>query len=221
MKYFHDLDVLEPSLEELFSTEELGKVSLKQENLSDIDILETKNVSSFVVFLHFAEPGSAGRSRILEEDCFNAWVQTRKKRPKQPELSFRKALIAHVKGKDSRRPFPPHLEPLVLQELRRKQVWPCFAKSEDKKVKTIGVRTFQSLGFHESIHYSREHDLQQFLHKRFKFDLANLETEDETSASVVSAPDKKDMKDMELIPLVGSFSFDENGFPYLREQLLC
>lgn len=57
-----------------------------------------KSFSSYEVFNMFAPVDPLlGCSRILSKDCFDMWVATRKKGVKNPEHSFRKALIAHCK----------------------------------------------------------------------------------------------------------------------------
>lgn len=110
-----------------------------------------KNVSSHKVFMTYA-PAVNGRSQILSKECFETWVATRKNGCKKPEFSFRKALIAHLTGKDGRRPFPPDIEKLVLNEVRRKEVWPCFVDKKEQKYKNIGMKGCKQYGFHESQH---------------------------------------------------------------------
>eukprot|EP00924_Labyrinthula_sp_SR-Ha-C_P014739 snap_masked-scaffold_152-processed-gene-0.0-mRNA-1 protein AED:1.00 eAED:1.00 QI:0/-1/0/0/-1/1/1/0/210 len=106
--------------------------------------------SSYEIFCQFARTiNSDFRCEILSENCFKAWVNTRKRFPKQPELSFRKALIAHLGGKDGRKPFPPELEEVILQEVRTPQIWPCFKNSVDKKILNIGCKKFRGSGYHE------------------------------------------------------------------------
>eukprot|EP00924_Labyrinthula_sp_SR-Ha-C_P002405 maker-scaffold_16-snap-gene-3.9-mRNA-1 protein AED:0.00 eAED:0.00 QI:260/1/1/1/1/1/2/296/536 len=111
-----------------------------------------KCVTSLSVFQkHVPIDPNTGRSRILSADCFNQWVQTRKKTPKEPEKSFRKALMAHLRKKDGRNPFTAEEEGIVLKELRRNEPWPCFANRNNGSYLTIGSRFSNQPGYHESL----------------------------------------------------------------------
>jgi len=125
----------------------------------------TRNLSSLKVFEEFVkylpasdsnnekigENGSLNiacdASGILSKDCFDKWVETRTSKPKYPEESFRRAITAHIRGSDGRRPFKPIIEKALLVELRKKKIWPCFAHLENK----IGVLGYQKLGYYESL----------------------------------------------------------------------
>eukprot|EP00924_Labyrinthula_sp_SR-Ha-C_P013483 maker-scaffold_5-snap-gene-4.5-mRNA-1 protein AED:0.01 eAED:0.01 QI:139/1/1/1/0.25/0.2/5/137/351 len=110
----------------------------------------TKYLSSYEVFMYFAPEDPNGRSRILSKECFEMWVGTRRNGVKRPEHSFRKALIAHLSGKDGRRPFTQSVENIVLREIRRKETWPCFRNRNESQVVNIGKKGFRHLGFHEA-----------------------------------------------------------------------
>ena len=65
-----------------------------------------------------------------------------------PEQAFHRTLVAHIRGKDSRRPFDPDVEAALLRLLRKpgENIWDrCF------KVNTwnVGKHTFKQLGYHE------------------------------------------------------------------------
>eukprot|EP00924_Labyrinthula_sp_SR-Ha-C_P000760 snap_masked-scaffold_7-processed-gene-3.29-mRNA-1 protein AED:0.00 eAED:0.00 QI:345/1/1/1/0.5/0.4/5/269/596 len=107
-------------------------------------------VSSYYIFVKYASPVKLREpSRILSKICFDTWVRTRKNGVRQPERSYKKGLVAHLRGKDGRKPFPPVLEQLILDELRKKQLWPCFQSGS--KVSKIGMKTFRHLGYHEGL----------------------------------------------------------------------
>mmetsp|Transcript_10085 Transcript_10085/g.11605 ORF Transcript_10085/g.11605 Transcript_10085/m.11605 type:complete len:407 (+) Transcript_10085:194-1414(+) len=109
-----------------------------------------REVSSFKVFLSFVKEstdGSCDASGILSPACFNAWVDSRKKKPKKPEEAFRRALTAHCRGVDGRRPFEEKVEKNLLKELRKKKPWACFSQSGSRC--NIGIQGFPALGYHE------------------------------------------------------------------------
>lgn len=86
--------------------------------------------------------------KILSKECYDLWLQSRRKPPKKPMEAFRRALTAHCRGVDGRRPFPEDVEISLLKELRKKKRWECF-KDCDESVGLIGVQGFPSKGFHE------------------------------------------------------------------------
>eukprot|EP00924_Labyrinthula_sp_SR-Ha-C_P006153 snap_masked-scaffold_54-processed-gene-1.39-mRNA-1 protein AED:0.27 eAED:1.00 QI:0/-1/0/1/-1/1/1/0/249 len=87
-------------------------------------------------------------SGIFSRECYEEWIATRCKKLKQPEQSFRKALTAHVKGVDRRKPFAQEIEVEVLRILRQEKCWPCFKDSNYSS--KIGIRGFKSKGYWES-----------------------------------------------------------------------
>ena len=107
-----------------------------------------KDVSSLQVFqsyVVFQDDGSVEVEKILGRECYQAWLKTRVTKPKQPEESFRKAITAHCRGVDGRKPFEESVEKELLKCLRRKAVWECFREGPHK----IGRRGFQGLGYWE------------------------------------------------------------------------
>lgn len=109
-----------------------------------------KEVSSFKVFMEFVEykNGKVNAAGILSTECYQKWIMSRRKHPLKPQEAFRRALTAHCRGVDGRRPFPEKVEESLLVELRKKQRWKCFENYNDGCGK-IGIQGFPSLGFHE------------------------------------------------------------------------
>eukprot|EP00924_Labyrinthula_sp_SR-Ha-C_P016004 maker-scaffold_4-snap-gene-16.4-mRNA-1 protein AED:0.02 eAED:0.07 QI:0/0/0.5/1/1/1/2/92/524 len=101
-------------------------------------------------------PLDPGRSNIFSKACYEEWLNTRRKRPKEPQPSFRKAIIAHLRAKDGRRPFSEMEETIVLEELRRNEPWPCFKNNQGRCFENVGTRTTKQPGFHESKHLKRK-----------------------------------------------------------------
>ena len=66
-----------------------------------------------------------------------------------PGEAFRRALTAHCRGIDQRRPFPKDIEASLLLELHKKRRWPCF-NDNPGVLGQIGILGFLSKGFHES-----------------------------------------------------------------------
>eukprot|EP00924_Labyrinthula_sp_SR-Ha-C_P009809 snap_masked-scaffold_86-processed-gene-0.3-mRNA-1 protein AED:1.00 eAED:1.00 QI:0/-1/0/0/-1/1/1/0/202 len=138
------------------------KKKLKLENKVDTETQKRK--TSYEVFCKYATRfDSYFQSEILGENCYKDWVSTRKKKPKQPELSFRKALIAHAGGKDGRKPFPEKIEKIILEQIRTPQIWPCFKNSADKKVLNIGCKRFRGSGYHETRERKKDGLKQSFV----------------------------------------------------------
>lgn len=109
-----------------------------------------KEVSSFKVFMEFVEykNGKVNAAGILSTECYQKWIMSRRKHPLKPQEAFRRALTAHCRGVDGRRPFPEKVEESLLVELRKKQRWKCFENYNDGCGK-IGIQGFPSLGYHE------------------------------------------------------------------------
>mmetsp|Transcript_9918 Transcript_9918/g.11349 ORF Transcript_9918/g.11349 Transcript_9918/m.11349 type:complete len:252 (+) Transcript_9918:160-915(+) len=110
----------------------------------------SKEISSFKVFklfIKYDKENNCDASGIVSKECFQKWKESRKKAPKNAQEAFRRALTAHIRGVDGRRPFPEEVESSLLVEVRKKKVWNCFEGCEGC---FIGVQGFPSLGFHES-----------------------------------------------------------------------
>lgn len=116
-------------------------------------IKEKKRLVSFDVFMNYVvrNEQEISVSQVFSEECFQEWISNRKRAPKEPEESFRKALVAHVSGKDDRKPFCPEVEVQILKRLRKSDPWPCFKNclSGAKKIGERGLKK-SSLGYHES-----------------------------------------------------------------------
>eukprot|EP00924_Labyrinthula_sp_SR-Ha-C_P005473 snap_masked-scaffold_1-processed-gene-32.1-mRNA-1 protein AED:1.00 eAED:1.00 QI:0/-1/0/0/-1/1/1/0/320 len=121
---------------------------------------QCREVSSFKVFNTFVkrfDNGTVDASGIVSPECYAKWVESRRKMPKKPEEAFRRALTAHCRGVDGRRPFAPEVEENLLKELRKKKQWRCFENLPN--CGSIGVQGFPSLGYHERL--AQQKPLQQ------------------------------------------------------------
>lgn len=88
---------------------------------------------------------------ILSRECFEMWLSTRQRALKKPEESYRKTVTAHTQGSDGRKPFPIEVERGLLVDLRRQEVWNCYAgrtNAQGERV-SIGLQGFRGLGYHE------------------------------------------------------------------------
>eukprot|EP00511_Aplanochytrium_stocchinoi_P006322 CAMPEP_0204840626 /NCGR_PEP_ID=MMETSP1346-20131115/38320_1 /ASSEMBLY_ACC=CAM_ASM_000771 /TAXON_ID=215587 /ORGANISM="Aplanochytrium stocchinoi, Strain GSBS06" /LENGTH=408 /DNA_ID=CAMNT_0051978143 /DNA_START=123 /DNA_END=1350 /DNA_ORIENTATION=- len=104
--------------------------------------------SSYAVFLKFVKPldkGGVDCTGMLSKDCYDLWLKTRIKKPSKPAESFRRALTAHCRGVDGRRPFPKDVEAGLLAELRKSQIWACFEQTGIN----IGLRGYKAVGHWE------------------------------------------------------------------------
>eukprot|EP00924_Labyrinthula_sp_SR-Ha-C_P009032 snap_masked-scaffold_2-processed-gene-10.23-mRNA-1 protein AED:1.00 eAED:1.00 QI:0/0/0/0/1/1/4/0/154 len=98
-------------------------------------LITKKPVTSLDVLKEFVPKDPiTGRSRILSKECFEKWVETRRTKPKEPEKSFRKVLIAHLRNRDGRTPFTEEEETIVT-----------------KKCPGIGSRISRQPGYHEGL----------------------------------------------------------------------
>eukprot|EP00924_Labyrinthula_sp_SR-Ha-C_P009815 snap_masked-scaffold_86-processed-gene-0.14-mRNA-1 protein AED:0.24 eAED:1.00 QI:0/0/0/1/1/1/2/0/217 len=177
-------------------------------------------ITSYDVFCAFAPINpNTGRSDILTKLCFNTWIRTRKRVLKQPELSFRKALIAHTRGKDGRKPFTRTLESIILSEVRKTQIWPCFEGSKNKKVLNIGCKTFKSLGFHEGKNTSnkkitkRKRETEEEMNMlNYLFYKENQTSFDSVAGSIGSEPTEKKIKIEDELLFNPEVSYDNDFF---------
>jgi len=101
----------------------------------------------FRSFLNRNPDGSIDASGVVSKECFNAWVDSRKKDTRDIQKAFRKSLSGHITSLDGRTPFTAEEEVAVLQIVRRKVQWPCF---EGTNI-ICGRKGFRSQGFHERI----------------------------------------------------------------------
>jgi len=90
---------------------------------------------------------------ILSRECFEAWVTSRRSKPRSPEDAFRKTVISYVTVADGRStPLSPEIEADLLRHLRKRQVWPCFegrVHSVSGKAILIGSQGVRCAGYHE------------------------------------------------------------------------
>lgn len=111
---------------------------------------QAKLISSYKVFSSYIDRNSDGTvdvSRLFSKECYEKWVNTRKKAPLKPHESFRRSLTAHARGSDGRKPFDEDVEVKIMEVLRRKQRWKCF----EGHTVSIGVQGFKALGYHENL----------------------------------------------------------------------
>jgi len=109
-------------------------------------VRELSSYSVFSMFIKYDEHSNCDATGIVSKECYEKWIASRRKLPKFPEKAFRRALTAHLRGVDGRRPFEPQVEASLLGELRKKKVWNCFEGIKNCK---IGVHGFPSSGYHE------------------------------------------------------------------------
>lgn len=106
-------------------------------------------VSSYTVFNEYVKKKSNGEydaTEVLSYECYQRWLNTRQQKPKMPEESFRRAITAHVRGADGRRPFEKHIEAAILNEVRKRSAWKCFGGNS-----SIGKLGFKKRGYHEEL----------------------------------------------------------------------
>mmetsp|Transcript_3709 Transcript_3709/g.4265 ORF Transcript_3709/g.4265 Transcript_3709/m.4265 type:complete len:491 (-) Transcript_3709:84-1556(-) len=104
--------------------------------------------TSFDVFMRFVKETADGKvdcSKMVGKECYERWLQTRIKPPSKPAESFRRALTAHCRGVDGRRPFPPKVEASLLEVLRECKIWSCF----ENTTINIGSRGYKAVGYWE------------------------------------------------------------------------
>ena len=107
-----------------------------------------QEISSFRIFSSFIkwkDNGECDARDILGKGCYVAWLQSRRCEPKNPHEAFRRAVTAHIRGNDGRRPFGEEAERSLLKELRKKKQWKAFEGTD----LLVGIKGFSSLGHHE------------------------------------------------------------------------
>mmetsp|Transcript_5780 Transcript_5780/g.10351 ORF Transcript_5780/g.10351 Transcript_5780/m.10351 type:complete len:493 (-) Transcript_5780:925-2403(-) len=101
-------------------------------------------MSSLEVFIkHYEMKGAIG---ILDVECYEEWVATRRQPAQYPEESFRRSIIAHIRKASGRKAFPPQIESELLKVMRKKEPWP-MAKALNIQ---IGSQGFRCQGYHEA-----------------------------------------------------------------------
>eukprot|EP00924_Labyrinthula_sp_SR-Ha-C_P009048 snap_masked-scaffold_2-processed-gene-11.8-mRNA-1 protein AED:0.07 eAED:0.07 QI:33/1/1/1/1/1/3/107/165 len=106
-------------------------------------------LTSFHVFKEFAQRDIyTGKCKILSSECFQMWLNSRKRTPKEPERSFKKALVAHLRNRDGRSPFTEEEEKAILEELRKPEPWPSFL-NRSKRRRRVKSRLTGQPAFHE------------------------------------------------------------------------
>ena len=111
--------------------------------------MSTCSLAVFDNYIRVNDDGTMNVDGLLSKECFTSWLGTRLGEPKHKEEAFRKAITAHCRGVDGRKPFPRSIEMALLIILRQKKVWPCFQGSKCR----TGSRGFQALGYWEKKDY--------------------------------------------------------------------
>eukprot|EP00924_Labyrinthula_sp_SR-Ha-C_P012926 snap_masked-scaffold_12-processed-gene-3.35-mRNA-1 protein AED:1.00 eAED:1.00 QI:0/0/0/0/1/1/3/0/252 len=132
-----------------------------------LSIKESK--TSYAVFLEFIDvdknTGKVNTKRILSTECFQRWIDTRKRAIMHPADSFRRALLAHVRGSDGRRHFPKHVEKSLQENLREDPLaWEFL-----KRIKSSTNRQVGSASLIPSPISSDYHPGNQYLTNEFLF----------------------------------------------------
>ena len=103
-------------------------------------------------------------------EAYNDWLNSRGAQvPAEPPKVFQRALSSHLcsfeflaspdtraAGSDGRVSFEPEEEAAILEVLRHKSPWPCFAGTPFAKMGCTGYRSF---GFHEKSERLRSFEL--------------------------------------------------------------
>eukprot|EP00924_Labyrinthula_sp_SR-Ha-C_P001274 maker-scaffold_7-snap-gene-19.85-mRNA-1 protein AED:0.01 eAED:0.01 QI:205/1/1/1/0.33/0.25/4/333/205 len=119
-------------------------------------------LSSMQVFQHFIIRNSNQElieERVISKACFHMWLKSRKNAIKHPQDSFRRTILAHLRGGVGRQPFEEDVESSMLQKLRKNTrdgsddpFKACFMKSKGKRTKRYRSWTtrYKALfGYHE------------------------------------------------------------------------
>lgn len=150
--------VEEKKLTKTSNRDEKGKVSkgrpMKRKSK------ERASMALFLSFVKHFKDGSISSKPILGKSCYETWLKSRKGHLKCPEEAFRKAVTAHVKGSDGRRPFPPLIEAQLINILRKRKVWECFKGGERR----IGERGCYVKGFWETEAARKTWNARQYIH---------------------------------------------------------
>eukprot|EP00924_Labyrinthula_sp_SR-Ha-C_P007232 snap_masked-scaffold_8-processed-gene-12.45-mRNA-1 protein AED:1.00 eAED:1.00 QI:0/-1/0/0/-1/1/1/0/164 len=108
--------------------------------------------TSYTVFMSFTwerSDGTVSSRGILSKECFFAWVKARKANLKHPKDSFRRALLAHIRASDGRKPFPEKVEKDLLFLLRRfPKPW-SFLNDKSKRGSKRFSNRASLYGYHE------------------------------------------------------------------------
>mmetsp|Transcript_1416 Transcript_1416/g.2922 ORF Transcript_1416/g.2922 Transcript_1416/m.2922 type:complete len:495 (-) Transcript_1416:10-1494(-) len=180
-------------------------------------------VTSFDAFMYYVvrvevegrEVCDAGP--ILQRECFETWLDTRRVVPSNPEDSYRRTIIAHVTGTKKRRPFPPEVEADLLRLLRIRAVWPCFENRTyaDGKEILIGRSGFRATGFHERQTLREKRDLSIIVPQRNQ---TELEVGKEVITSSLQSDNLREIPEIEIDMQIPS-NFE--GFYFGQQDQEC
>lgn len=110
---------------------------------------KAKALTTRQILLKYAKTDAAGNvdaTGMLGKECYQEWVSTRQVVPRVPHTAFRDAVKKVLIGSSRVTPFPPNVEAAVLELMREKEVWPCFAG-----IPRIGIgkRGWRVRGYHQ------------------------------------------------------------------------
>ena len=99
---------------------------------------------------------------MFSPECFSLWLNTRSGVIQHPEQTFHRTVVAHIRGTDTRKPFPEDIEREILRVLRRSDRQTSSLKNKvmenpwdrcfDNSVFNVGKMGFKHKGFHERKH---------------------------------------------------------------------
>lgn len=112
----------------------------------DLDSSKATSLKVFRKFLVYNPDGTIDASKIHSRDCYEMWLASRKTDfLVDPEKNFQRTLSSHLTAVDGRTPFEPTEEAAILEVIRKKERWPCFANSTVR----YGYAGYRAKGFHE------------------------------------------------------------------------
>jgi len=110
---------------------------------------KAKALTTRQILLKYAKKDADGKvdaTGMLSKECYQEWVSTRQVTPRVPHTAFRDAVKKVLIGSSRVTPFPPDVEAAVLELMREKVVWPCFAEIPNIG---IGKRGWRVRGYHQ------------------------------------------------------------------------
>lgn len=136
----------------LATTVQCSSLGEKPSKQSRVSKSRGRTISSFKVFMSCIKPTlnveEVDVSEVFSMKCFHLWLSTRLNQIKHPQQSFQRALYAHIRGADGRKPFPAKIERALLKTLRE-EVNPWTQMFGENSFK-LGKKGFKRWGFHEA-----------------------------------------------------------------------
>eukprot|EP00924_Labyrinthula_sp_SR-Ha-C_P005194 maker-scaffold_1-snap-gene-24.12-mRNA-1 protein AED:0.00 eAED:0.00 QI:142/1/1/1/1/1/2/447/391 len=133
----------------------LTPVGKKRSSQSKTGLTSYKVFSEFF-FVPIPGGDNETEERILTKDCYLRWLSTRKAKLLHPEGSFRRTVLAHLRGADGRKPFPEVVEISLLKKLRERDSsdrllnpWTVCFEDHPAALEQGCRKRFTALGYHE------------------------------------------------------------------------